>query len=245
MGHNIPVKIQRALFAHSGGYCAKCRIAITIPNMVSGNPTITGEVAHISGRLPSSPRYDDTLSEAERCSYDNLIVLCASCHKIIDEQYETYTIVYLKNMKRRHEAWVRESLEARIPGVAFTELESVLKYLASGQAASKDSYYQIPPKDKIDKNDLSPETEGLIKMGMSRVKEVEQYIIDHPDIRFGERLKTGFVAEYKSRKEEGLAGDDLFMSLVWFAGHGGDQAYRSAGLVVLVYLFEKCEVFEK
>ena len=245
MGHSILTRIQRALFAHSGGYCSKCRTSITEPNMKSGNPTVIGEIAHISGRLPGSPRYDDSISETDRCSYDNLIVLCATCHKIVDEQYETYTIEYLRSMKRHHEIWVTESLKASMPDVAFTELESVLRYIASGQAASGRSYYQIPPKDKIDKNSLSSEIEGMIKMGMSRVKEVERYIKDHPDIRFGERLKAGFVAEYENRKEEGLVGDSLFMSLVLFAGRGGDQACRSAGLVVLVYLFEKCEVFEK
>ena len=62
-------------------------------------------------------------------------------------------------------------------------------------------------------------------------------------MQFGMRLKAGFVSEYKRLLEGGLKGDLLFMSLVRFAA--GRSGNESAGLVVLVYLFESCEVFEK
>ncbi len=68
-----------------------------------------------------------------------------------------------------------------------------------------------------------------------------------PDVEFGERLKQGFVLEYKKLKNDNkLIGDELFDGLLDFAsGKSNDFRVRAAGLAVLVYLFEACEVFEK
>jgi len=93
---------------------------------------------------------------------------------------------------------------------------------------------------------LSSSTERLITMGLTQVKQVEKFIDDSPDINFGDRLKSGFVSEYEKLKLGGLNGDDLFIALLEFAqGSNNDLKLRAAGLAVLVYLFESCEVFEK
>jgi len=84
-------------------------------------------------------------------------------------------------------------------------------------------------------------------MGMTQVKQVAEFIDKCPDVYFGERLKERFVLEYnKLLDEENLEGDDLFNSLLDFASQGTTEfTQRAAGLAVLVYLFERCEVFEK
>jgi len=81
-----------------------------------------------------------------------------------------------------------------------------------------------------------------------RVKQVDQYIEKNVDEEFGEHLKQGFVTEYnRLRNVEGLMADELFNAL-WDVASGtgvNDFLIKAAGLNVLVYLFEKCEVFEK
>jgi hypothetical protein len=64
---------------------------------------------------------------------------------------------------------------------------------------------------------------------------------------FTSALINGFVIEYnRLREQEVLVGDALFEGLLEFACRGSsDFKQRAAGLSVLVYLFEKCEVFEK
>lgn len=121
------------------------------------------------------------------------------------------------------------------------------KYLISGQSKPYDSYTLIPPKDKINRNSLSSNIEQLITMGMTQTKQVEEYINKSPDTEFGDRLRDGFVEEYdKLKNNEKLAGDDLFNTLLDFASGGGnDFKERAAGLAVLVYFFENCDVFEK
>ena len=63
---------------------------------------------------------------------------------------------------------------------------------------------------------------------------------------FPERLKAGFLEEYFGKRKEGHKGDDLFELMCAFAQRGlRKQADKTAGIAVLVYLFEICDVFEK
>lgn len=149
-------------------------------------------------------------------------------------------------MKRDHEEWVASRLKSEAPSVTFVELEAVLNYIISGQAADTNSFDLVAPAPKIRRNSLSSKVEGLIKTGLSRSKEVERYVDNHPDVQFGPNLSARFFDEYRRQKSEGLSGDALFMSLWdYAAGPNVHHLRRIAGLVVLVYLFEACEVFEK
>ena len=75
---------------------------------------------------------------------------------------------------------------------------------------------------------------------------MKKYIDDNPDQEFGERLKEGFVKEYRKLVQtEDLRSDLLFESLLEFSSGGSsDFKRKAAGLSVLSYLFEKCDVFE-
>lgn len=66
-------------------------------------PTVNGEVAHIRGERPGSARYDPDQSEAERQAFENLMVLCPSCHKRVDDlEPADHPVERLEEMRRRH-----------------------------------------------------------------------------------------------------------------------------------------------
>lgn len=249
MSGNIKDKDKKIVCIRSGNRCAmpECRRELVIDGSGSDDPSIIGVLAHIKGENAGSARYDSSMSDDDRNSHGNLLLVCANCHKQIDDQQQTYTAEKLYEIKKEHEAWVRDSLKSEVVNVTFAELNVVTKYLVSGQYESSDSFQVIPPLDKIKKNGLSGEVESLIRMGTIQANQVTDYIDKAPDIDFGERLKQGFVNEYERlKKEEKLEGDDLFMALLDFASGGSnDFKEKAAGLAVLVYLFEKCEVFEK
>ncbi|MEW6608369.1 MAG: ABC-three component system protein [bacterium] len=204
-------------------------------------------MAHIEGEKPGSARYNPDMTERERSSYSNRIVLCRNHHKIVDDQPQEYSVQRLKEMKNKHEEWIEDSTEKEILNITFAELSIVTKYLISDQSEPPDRYDIIPPKDKIKKNMLSSRIERSIVSGMTQVKQVADFINKVPDIEFSDRLKAGFVNEYNKLKNiDGFMGDDLFDALVGFAsGESSDFKQKAAGLAVLVYLFEKCEVFEQ
>lgn len=83
-------------------------------------------------------------------------------------------------------------------------------------------------------------------MGMLGIDQIKEYLNKNPDINFSDRLRNGFVDKYIDLKNEGLDGDDLFYELLNFASiNSKDFKIRAAGLKILTYFFEICEVFEK
>jgi len=238
---------KRVLFARSGNLCAfpNCNTHLVQEKTGDDPPSIVGNICHIKGKKPDAPRYDTGMSDQERDAIDNLILLCATHHKLIDDQYNEYTVEKLQQFKLAHEGWVNTQVSREISEVTFAELEVITQYVVSN-TTSETKITIIPPKDKITKNQLSQEVENLIKMGIAQVKLVRNFINNMPDPMFGERLKQGFVNKYERLvKEEGLNGDDLFYNLLDFASNGSsDFQQKAAGLVVLSYFFETCDVFE-
>jgi len=246
---SIPQKDVKILCARSGNKCAlsDCRMDLVENKTDSDKEVFLGVIAHIKGEREGAARFDSRLSEKERNSYPNLILVCPRCHKIIDDQPQTYTVDKLLRLKLEHEEYIDEQLKEEVANVTFAEVDQITKYLSSPRTETGTSYTIIPPKDKLEKNRLSNKIEQLVRMGMTRADQVEKFINANADIEFGVRLKQGFVREYERLKnEEGLDGDDLFEALLHFAsGKSSDKKIWAAGIVVLTYLFEKCEVFEK
>lgn len=249
MSGTIKQKDQKILCTKSGNRCAMpdCRKILVVDGTATDPASLVAGMAHIKGEKLGSARYDTNMSDTGRNTHPNLILVCPSCHKKIDDQPNTYTVEKLYDIKKDHEDWINTLTVQAVVEVTFAELSVVTRYIMSGQAAIKDSLTLIPPKDKIQKNGLSNTIEQLIMMGMIQVKQVADYVNRCPDIEFGERLSQGFVMEYERLKNtEMMSGDELFDGLLDFASASAtDFKQRAAGLTVLVYLFEKCEVFEK
>lgn len=249
MSGTIKQKDQKILCTKSGNRCAMpdCRRILVADGTAADPASLVAAMAHIKGEKPGSARYDANMSDMERNTHSNLVFVCPSCHKKIDDQLNTYTVEKLYDIKRCHEDWINTLTGQAVIEVTFAELSVVTRYIMSGQAVINDSLTLIPPKDKIQKNRLSTSIEHLIMMGMTQVKQVADFVNRCPDIEFGGRLSQRFVMEYERLKEsEMMSGDELFDGLLDFASAGTtDFKQRAAGLTVLVYLFEKCEVFEK
>lgn len=92
-----PATIKR-LFAHSGNRCAFPRCTADI---VQGT-AIVGEICHIKARAAGGPRYDAQQSPEDRHGYENIILLCANHHSVIDDDPEAYTVDRLVKMKTEH-----------------------------------------------------------------------------------------------------------------------------------------------
>ena len=108
----ISARDQKILWSRAAGRCSKndCRKVLTI-DTDDGSKTL-GEMCHIIGEKKASPRGKIPLSEQERNSYSNLILLCAHHHKIIDRDSGRYPVEVLHSMKDAHEQWVEDTLGA-------------------------------------------------------------------------------------------------------------------------------------
>ncbi|OQA19715.1 MAG: hypothetical protein BWY64_00679 [bacterium ADurb.Bin363] len=240
----IAPKQIKLLWGLAGSRCAICKVEL-IKEKNDGEKFPIGVMAHIQGENSNSARYNHNMTDEERSSYKNLLLLCPTDHTIIDNNIQDYTVEKLEKIKKDHEIWVAKSLKNCIPDITFAELELILKYLITTPVSETPGNI-IPPQEKIKKNNLSVATDNLITMGLSQSLLVKDYLNKHPDIYFNERLKGGFIKKYDDLRKIPLEGDSLFYGLLEFASNSSsDFKIQAAGLTVLVYFFELCEVFEK
>jgi hypothetical protein len=113
---------------------------------------------------------------------------------------------------------------------------------------SKDNFQSTYPEEKMSKNDLTHEIKFTLGMGLAKAREVRHFIENNAKINFPdvpERLKASLNAEYTRLISSGMRGDDLFNSLYNFSHQNNQNPSRQlAGLAVLCYFFETCDVFE-
>ncbi len=115
----------KRLYAPSGNQCAHpgCQNLLIAPETEQSDAAVVNNICHIYARSDSGPRNNPGLTEEQRDSDDNLILLCAHHHGIVDKQPETYTAETLKQWKREHEAKVKDRMYSnRIPVEFFTKI---------------------------------------------------------------------------------------------------------------------------
>lgn len=101
-GRKAPsIETLRRLFALSGNQCARPSCPTVL---LTADGTLVGEVAHIAAESPGGPRFDPKLSEADRRAFENLLLLCGTCHTLVDKDSETYTQAKLRKWKRDRES---------------------------------------------------------------------------------------------------------------------------------------------
>lgn len=248
MSATYPTKLILAF--RSGNMCAfpGCSRALTEDGDLSG-PAVIGVAAHIAGENPGSARYDKSMDDNQRNDFNNLIYLCGNHHAQIDKQELDYSVEKLLQMKANHEQRVQEFMSEHFADVSFPELKKATEWIMTiNSNVSDQDFSLIPPEDKLRKNKLGDGSRNIITMGLSVARSVSEFIKNTTQFEpeFPERLKTGFLAEYYRLKQKGHTGDDLFNLMCIFAQRGLEgPVQQSAGIAVLVYLFEACEIFEK
>ena len=251
MSASYPAKVILAY--RSGDVCALpgCQQSLSTESE-GGDPINVGQAAHIAGEKSTSARYDDSMTDQERDHYDNLIYLCRTCHAIVDAipQGEVdYPVERLLRIKAKHEQTVREAVFNALPNVGFPELQEIIqRFMQTTPQPSDGNFSLVPLDDKLKKNSLGNRSRVTLAMGLSLAREVHDFVtaMAQADPNFPERLKAGFLEEYYRLKHGRYSEDDLFDLMCSFAQRGSrEQVKKSAGIAVLVYLFEACEVFER
>lgn len=246
MSVSYPTKVLLAF--RSGGICAICRKHLTY-EAVAGSDTYVAEAAHIRGEKPGAPRYDASMTDEERDGIDNLIYLCTDDHTVIDKVAADWPVERLDTLKADHERKAREAMIEAFADVAFPELASAVSWVASNAPAlGPGSFDVVPPDEKIKKNELSDSVRHVIAAGLVSRATVAAFVESETqlDSDFPEKLKAGFLSEYYRLKHEGRKGDELFELMCAFSQRGmKNQVHKTAGIAVLIYLFEICDVFEK
>jgi len=142
----------------------------------------------------------------------------------------------------------QESLTMAMTNITFRELDMVTDGILSMPPPIETNYNIIPLTEKMLKNQLTGMAQKRLMTGVIQAKMVGNYV-EHtvkliPD--FAEKLKAGLAKEYQRLREIGLKGNDLLYALHEFScNNSQDYDLRAAGLAVIYYFFEKCELFER
>lgn len=256
MSVSYPTKLILAY--RSGDLCALpgCRRHL-LQNSDGGDLINVGVAAHIAGehdgkgtRRPSA-RFDPNMTDEERNHHNNLIYLCPTCHEKIDSRpgERDYPVERLQKIKVDHEKKVREAVADAFANVSFPELAEITQWLQQVDLSQLEiDFSLIPLEAKLKKNDLGTNSQFIITMGLSIAPVVKDFVesFSQTDPQFSDRLKFTFLEEYARLKKDGHNGDELFDLMCHFSQQGfRENTHKAAGLAVLTFLFEACEVFEK
>ncbi|RYF61488.1 MAG: hypothetical protein EOO27_01825 [Comamonadaceae bacterium] len=252
----VPHAQEKVVISRSGNKCGypDCGIELTIdPQSAGDQPKATGKVAHIAAASPGGPRYDETMTPAQRSSADNLIYLCGPHHDAIDSQLEYHTRPFLLDAKRAHEETVERAVRNALGEVTYEELMVVCTVIASAPAPPQQLGVEraLPLQEKIDLNRLGPSSVQRITDGLSQAARVAGFITFQNTLKpsFGRSLVLRFKSDYYAAQAEDLEPDAVFDYLVEKAfdnaGPRDTPQVRAAAIAVVAYLFEICEIFER
>ena len=101
----ISNKTRKILWGRSGSRCAICRQGLVVDNTSNDEETVVGDECHINSDAPNRPRYDRATDSRKMDILANLLFRCRVHHKMVDDQFETYTAELLRSIKKNYENW--------------------------------------------------------------------------------------------------------------------------------------------
>lgn len=104
----ISDRTKRLLWSRSGGYCQNpaCNRDFFVI-FQNGEVMSLEELAHVIGQSTRGPRGISDLGARERDEYENIILLCPTCHSLIDKSPDQFSVEILHDWKRHHEDAIR------------------------------------------------------------------------------------------------------------------------------------------
>lgn len=111
----ITAHTRKVLWALSNNRCSRCEaILVRAPEADGDVHAIVGQECHIVARALAGPR-GEAEPRGDVDGIDNLILLCANCHAVVDSQPEKWTPDALRALKRDHEQKVSRATASPSP----------------------------------------------------------------------------------------------------------------------------------
>lgn len=103
---------DRKLFAESAGTCLFCNTSLFTERRIGGSSLPIAERAHVVAHSRKGPRGNSQMSNGDRSTPTNIVLLCPTCHTIVDNDPTGYPAELLLAKKQARTAAVE-----RIGGV--------------------------------------------------------------------------------------------------------------------------------
>ena len=194
----IPDLTRLLLFVRAGGRCEfdGCpRYLMEHPvTLTEGN---FAQVAHIVAFRTDGPRGRVRSRPRNIHSFQNLMLLCPQCHKLIDDHPNDYTRRALSEYKRHHEKWIKQ-----VTGLSPERKTALLVFTAPiGKQTVSISYDHmfeaVAPRYPISREGLEIDLTNLLEESPAVTTVAKQNIADRLARYFepkGEWQRTGHVS---------------------------------------------------
>jgi hypothetical protein len=83
-----------------------------MPRTPTDDESIVGDECHVVSESHNGPRFDPNFPVEQIDGYDNLILLCKTHHKMIDDQSEFFSAELLRLLKQAHENRIASLLKS-------------------------------------------------------------------------------------------------------------------------------------
>ncbi|MFK3943332.1 HNH endonuclease [Pseudomonas monteilii] len=158
---NIPKETKLRLFSESAGYCQHPDCLQPLFPISMGGDKHIAEMAHVIPHGQTGPRHEDRPAGAfEADSFENLILLCPTCHTVIDKDPDGYSRATLLDWKSNH--LVALALKQGIR--AYDERGQVRVVVTSAMAENKAIWEEFAPVDGSS-FEFDPESETAVTWG--------------------------------------------------------------------------------
>jgi hypothetical protein len=152
------------LFADSGGYCQRPECADRLFVDTATNNIHFAEIAHIIAASLKGPRPDSTVIQADKGSYNNLILLCANCHTTIDKAPEDFPDDMIREWKRKHV----EQINSLFGAMEYPDRASVRKAIEPALTETRAVFDNWGPNNEYRQD---PES-GLAKVWQRKMRAI-------------------------------------------------------------------------
>jgi hypothetical protein len=137
---------QRQQLVHVSG--SQCSLANCKRELAIGNNAFIGEVAFIQCFMEPGARYNPDTEVKDLMSQDNLILLCPTCHRLVDKQPEVFTSEWLKDAKRKHLKTLQSAISSESPfdfkldGLTEISLKEAIGIWENNRENSSEEFWQ-------------------------------------------------------------------------------------------------------
>ena len=201
----ISDKSRKLLWGRSGNRCAICRRELAIDLTTNSDESIVGDECHIHSEQKNGPRYDENFPIDKINSYNNLILLCKNHHKMIDDQFETYTAKLLRIVKLNHEKWVKEKLneiEKQYNTPSIKRIDKNIPKLLIRIKTGKELLHLLVGTYGFNFDYDNLDTEEEYENVRYFFQLVEDYTDIYSDFEIGDKIKTAFIMDKEIKNIE-------------------------------------------
>ena len=202
---SISDKTRKILWGRSGNRCAICKNELVIDATGKDDESVVAEECHIISPKQKGPRNDSSYPVEKLDSYDNLILLCRTHHKMVDDQSASFTVSILRQMKSNHEVWVSQKLveNQKTPPVRIRRVKQNIPALLAHLTTGKEvlDFVTNAMGYSFDNEELKSQEEVDLVGGFLQV--VQDWGEFSNDLETGDRVRTAYsLSEYLQKLEE-------------------------------------------